>query len=57
VTLVLLERSLLDASAFARRGPATPVPPVGYLVRVTADTPFPAAWAGAVNHAPARVRR
>jgi uncharacterized protein (DUF58 family) len=53
VTLVLLERSLLDATSYARRGPTTPVPPVTNVVRVTADVPFAAAWTAAMR--PARV--
>ena len=49
VTLVLLERSLLDASGFARRSPPSPAPPVGVLVRVTAEKPFAQAWSEAMR--------
>jgi uncharacterized protein (DUF58 family) len=54
VTLVLLERSLLDASGFARRTPPTPAPPVGVLVRVGADKPFAQAWTEAMRLTGAR---
>jgi uncharacterized protein (DUF58 family) len=57
VTLVLLERSLLDASGFARKSPPTPAPPVGVLVRVGADRPFAAAWADAMRSGGRRVVR
>lgn len=49
ITLVLLERSLLDRSSHARRQPPTPVPPIGHLVRVTADKRFLAAWSEAIR--------
>lgn len=48
ITLVLLERSLLDPTAFARRHAPTPAPPVGRLVRVGADLPFAVAWMAAM---------
>jgi uncharacterized protein (DUF58 family) len=57
VTLVLLERSLLDGSGHARRSPPTVVPPIGQLVRVTADRPFAAAWADAMRALSLGVRR
>jgi uncharacterized protein (DUF58 family) len=57
ITLVLLERSLLDTSGFARRNAPTAVPPVGYLVRVTADTSFAAAWSLAMSKRAAKVGR
>jgi uncharacterized protein (DUF58 family) len=57
VTLVLLERSLLDGSGHARRSPPTVVPPIGQLVRVTADRPFAAAWADAMRTLSLGVRR
>jgi hypothetical protein len=57
ITLVLLERSLLDTSGFARRNAPTAVPPVGYLVRVTADTSFAAAWSLAMSSRAAKVGR
>ncbi|HEV7887928.1 MAG TPA: DUF58 domain-containing protein [Acidimicrobiales bacterium] len=56
VTLVLLERSMLDSSAHARRHPPTPAPPVRYLVRVTAEQPFAPAWSN-VFRSGVRVRR
>ena len=49
ITLVLLERSLLDRSSHARRQPPTPVPPIGHLVRVTAEKRFLAAWSEAIQ--------
>jgi len=49
VTLVLLERSVLEASAHARRSPPSPTPQVGMLVRVTADRPFAQAWSEAIK--------
>lgn len=49
VSLVLLERSVLDGSGHARRAAPTPAPPVGVLVRVTADKPFAQAWSDGVR--------
>ena len=51
VTVVLLERSLLDPS---RRGaqPPRPVPGIRTLVRVGADRPFAAAWSQAMAGGP-----
>ncbi|MDQ1437597.1 MAG: hypothetical protein QOK43_1226 [Acidimicrobiaceae bacterium] len=57
VTLVLLERSLLDSSHYAKHTGPTAVPPVGVLVRVGADRPFAQAWTEALRRAKTAARR
>jgi len=52
VTLVLLERSLLDGA-----GRDVPLPPVSAVVRVSREVPFAAAWSAAVAPARAGQRR
>ena len=59
ITVVLLERSLLDPSAAVRATPPRPVPGIRSVVRVDADRPFAAAWSSAMagGGRPARVGR
>jgi len=51
VTLVLLERSLVDPRAAGAEAPG-PVPPLACVVRVTAGRPFADAWAERRRSAP-----
>jgi len=53
VTLVLLERSVLDPAGPATAAGARAVPPVATVVRVAADRPFATAWAAARSRAEA----
>lgn len=54
VILVLLERSVIDPAGPAAT-PARALPPLASVVRVTAEVPFPAAWAARTGAAvPAR---